>query len=53
VFLQQVHQNALIIPATVPMTQQEFKETKDEIIVMFFCNIGISREVASSISLCE
>jgi hypothetical protein len=26
------------------------KETKDEIIVMFFCNIGISR-VASSISL--
>ncbi|MNY22288.1 hypothetical protein D3C86_1558880 [compost metagenome] len=44
--------NALIIPDTVPNNPPNVpKDTKVEIIVMFFSNIGISNEVASSISL--
>jgi hypothetical protein len=43
--------NALIIPDTVPNNPISVpKETNEEIIVMFFCNIGISSDVASSIS---
>jgi hypothetical protein len=42
----------LIIPDTVPNNPISVpKETNEEIIVMFFCNIGISSDVASSISL--
>jgi hypothetical protein len=37
----------LIIPDTVPNNPIVPKDTNEEIIVMFFCNIGISSEVAS------